>query len=192
MQILFADAGAGSRSPAIIGQGQIGFIVDARPIDRRRLLEDAAGIGGLQARRREAELRLEATQANLQRVLDLLGTQETRLAELAKQAEQAQRYRKLAAELRSTEALVLLARHADAAHLAADRRRLAAAQAATEQELRAEAAASLRRARAEAAARLPALRDAGGRAAGRGRGLARAAGEPARRRRSRGGAASRR
>ena len=157
VQILFADAGAGSRSPAIIGQGQIGFIVDSRPIDRRRLLEDAAGIGGLQARRREAELRLEATQANLQRVLDLLGTQETRLGELAKQAKQAQRYRKLAAELRSTEALVLLARHAAAAHVAAAAE-AAAAEAAAEQERRAEAAASLRRARAEAAARLPALR----------------------------------
>ena len=115
IQLLFADAGAGARSPAIIGQGQIGFIVDSRPIDRRRLLEDAAGIGGLQARRREAELRLEATQANLQRVLDLLGSQEARLADLAKQSRQAQRYRKLAAELRSTEALLLLARHQTAA-----------------------------------------------------------------------------
>ena len=97
IQLLFADAGAGSRSPAIIGQGQIGFIVDSRPVDRRRLLEEAAGIGGLQGRRREAELRLEATRANLQRVLDLLATQEARLAELTKQSRQAQRYRQLAA-----------------------------------------------------------------------------------------------
>ena len=118
VQLLFADAGAGARSPAIIGQGQIGFIVDSKATDRRRLLEDAAGIGGLQARRREAELRLEATQANLQRVLDLLATQEARLAELAKQSRQAQRYRKLAAELRGGEALLLLARHRLAASLA--------------------------------------------------------------------------
>ena len=119
VQLLFADAGAGSRSPAIVGQGQIGFIVDAKPADRRKLLEDAAGIGGLQARRREAELRLEATQANLQRVLDLLATQETRLAELAKQGRQAQRYRQLSAELRATEAQLLLARHVEASRRAA-------------------------------------------------------------------------
>lgn len=158
VQLLFADAGAGSRSPAIIGQGQIGFIVDAKPADRRRLLEDAAGIGGLQTRRREAELRLEATQANLQRVLDLLGAQEGRLAELQKQGRQAERYRKLAAELRESEALLLLARWAAAARLA---RELAEAEAAA---IREDAAASAnargaRERRAAAAAGLPDLRE---------------------------------
>ncbi len=118
VQLLFADAGAGSRSPAIVSQGQIGFIVDAKPGERRKLLEDAAGIGGLQSRRREAELRLEATRANLQRVMDLLGEQETRLAELTKQGRQAQRYRQLAAELRTAEAHLLLARYTEAARRA--------------------------------------------------------------------------
>ena len=158
VQLLFADAGAGSRSPAIVSQGQIGFIVDAKPADRRKLLEDAAGIGGLQARRREAELRLEATQANLQRVLDLLATQETRLAELAKQGRQAQRYRQLSAELRATEAQLLLGRHVEASRrAAAANERLAVLQG--EREAKATEAEQRRRVSAEAAARLPPERE---------------------------------
>lgn len=158
IQLLFADAGAGARSPAIIGQGQIGFIVDSKATDRRRLLEDAAGIGGLQSRRREAELRLQATQANLQRVLDLLTTQEARLAELGKQSRQAQRYRKLAAELRGGEVLLLLARYQLAASLA-EAAVAAVSAASTAQEQGLEAATTLRRKRVEAAARLPGLRE---------------------------------
>ena len=158
IQLLFADAGAGSRSPAIVGQGQIGFIVDAKASERRKLLEDAAGIGGLQTRRREAELKLEAARANLQRVLDLLGTQEARLGELRKQGRQAERYRKLAAELRQAEALLLLARHAAAADALA--RVTAEAQgAAAELEERGKAATALRAARDELAAALPGQRE---------------------------------
>ena len=159
VQMLFADAGAGARSPAIISQGQIGFIVDSKPADRRKLLEDAAGIGGLQARRREAELRLEATRANLQRVLDLLATQEARLAELAKQGRQAQRYRQLAAELRTTEAHLLLARHAEASRRATDANERVAALGAEHQRQEGTATAS-RQARADAAGGLPRLREA--------------------------------
>jgi chromosome segregation protein len=114
IQLLFADAGAGSRSAAVISQGQIGFIVDAKPQERRRLLEDGAGIGGLHGRRREAELRLMSTEQNLARIVDLLQEQEKRLAELARQNRQAERYRKIAADLRAGEALLLLARWADA------------------------------------------------------------------------------
>ena len=157
--MLFADAGAGSRSPAIISQGQIGFIVDSKPFDRRKLLEDAAGIGGLQARRREAELRLEATRANLQRVLDLLATQEARLAELSKQGRQAQRYRQLAAELRTTEAHLLLARHAEASRRATDANERVAALGA-EHRRQEGAVAACRQARAVAAGGLPRLREA--------------------------------
>ncbi len=114
VQLLFADAGAGTRSAAIIGQGQIGFIVDAKPQERRRLLEEAAGIGGLHGRRREAESRLEATGANLARVNDRLAELEKRGVELAKQAREAQRYRKLGEELRIAEALWLLGRWQEA------------------------------------------------------------------------------
>ena len=110
VQLLFSDAGAGTRSASIIGQGQIGFIVDSKPQERRRLLEEAAGIGGLHGRRREAESRLEATEANLARVNDRLAELEKRSADLAKQAREAQRYRKLGEELRLAEALWLLGR----------------------------------------------------------------------------------
>ena len=72
VQLLFADAASGARSAAIVSQGRIGALVDAKPPDRRRLLEEAAGIGGLQARRHEAELKLQAAEANLLRVQDLL------------------------------------------------------------------------------------------------------------------------
>ncbi|SNB70440.1 chromosome segregation protein [Arboricoccus pini] len=103
VQMLFADASAGARSAAIVGQGQIGLIVEARPDERRRLLEDAAGIGGLHARRREAELRLATTEANLGRLADLLTTRRQRLGELERQASQALRYRRLSARLRALE-----------------------------------------------------------------------------------------
>ena len=160
VQMLFADAGAGSRSPAIIGQGQIGFIVDSRPIDRRRLLEDAAGIGGLQARRREAELRLEATRANLQRVLDLLahpGDAAGRAGQAGPAGAALPQARGRAAQHRGPAAAGAPCRRRAGGRR---RQRRPWPQAAAEQERRAEAAASLRRARAEAAARLPALREA--------------------------------
>ena len=170
VQLLFADAGAGARSAAIVGQGQIGFIVDARPQDRRRLLEDAAGIGGLHGRRREAELRLQSTEQNLARIVDLLQGQEKRLAELVRQNRQAERYRQLAAEIRGSEALLLLARWVKARGLLAEAERtLAAAQATGERagsdlaSLRAardeqgRAVETLRASAAELAARIAAL-----------------------------------
>ena len=101
IQLLFADAGAGARSPAIIGQGQIGFIVDSRPIDRRRLLEDAAGIGGLQARRREAGAAAGSDPGQPAAGAGPPGAaRKPGWPSSAKQSRQAQRYRKLAAELR--------------------------------------------------------------------------------------------
>ena len=158
VQLLFADAGAGSRSAAVIGQGQIGFIVESKPQDRRRLLEEAAGIGGLHARRRDAEARLAATEANLLRVQDLLREQEARLAELERQDRQAERYRKLAAELRQTEAQYLLARVREAEG--------ACAAAATADETAREAVgataaglASMRRAREQLSGDLAAAKD---------------------------------
>jgi chromosome segregation protein len=159
VQLLFADAGSGARSPAIVGQGQIGFVVESKPQERRRLLEDAAGIGGLHGRRREAEAKLAATEANLRRVLDLLREQEARLAELERQDKQARRYREVSSELREVEQLYLLARHREAgAALRAAREGEQAAQAALDVAGTA-ATARLRRERGELAGRLPALRD---------------------------------
>jgi chromosome segregation protein len=110
VQLLFADAASGARSAAIVGQGQIGALLDAKPGDRRRLIEEAAGVGGLQARRHEAELKLQAAEANLVRVQDLLLALEEQHQSLCKQARQAERYRKLSAACRQTEAALLVGR----------------------------------------------------------------------------------
>src|SRR5512145_486731 len=72
VQILFADAATGARSPALVHQGRIGEIIQAKPEQRRRVLEDAAGVAGLHARRHEAELRLRAAEQNLLRVEDVV------------------------------------------------------------------------------------------------------------------------
>ena len=72
VQILFADAATGSRSSALVRQGQIGELISAKPQARRRIIEDAAGIAGLHSRRHEAELRLKASEANLERLSDVI------------------------------------------------------------------------------------------------------------------------
>jgi chromosome segregation protein len=110
IQLLFADAASGARSAAIVSQGRIGALVEAKPTDRRKLLEEAAGIGGLQARRHEAELKLQAAEANLLRVDDLLVTLDEQFLVLQKQAREAERYRKLSAQHRDTEAALLIGR----------------------------------------------------------------------------------
>ena len=110
IQLLFADAASGARSASIVSQGQIGALVEAKPLARRKLLEEAAGIGGLQARRHEAELKLQAAEANLLRVEDLLVTLAEQFQSLQKQARQAERYRKLQQQHRETEAALLLGR----------------------------------------------------------------------------------
>ncbi len=159
IQLLFADAGAGAKSPAIVGQGQVGFIVEAKPEERRRLLEEAAGIGGMHSRRREAELKLQATQANLERVTDQLGQLGTRRSALEKQAKEAERYKKLQAQIRALEAYLVRAR------ISAGRTALEAA-TQTLQEARSalgerrSLAAAAESAHASASGRLPGRRDA--------------------------------
>jgi chromosome segregation protein len=103
---LFADACTGSRSPALIYQGRIGEIIQARPDQRRRVLEEAAGISGLHARRHEAELRVKSGEHNLARVEDVIGQLASRVAGLKMQARQAVRYRSICEQLRRTEALL--------------------------------------------------------------------------------------
>ena len=105
VQLLFADAATGARSQALVQQGRIGEIISAKPQDRRRILEDAAGIAGLHGRRHEAELRLKQAESNLERLRDVLGQLGTQLANLRKQARHAQRYKELSAELRKCEAI---------------------------------------------------------------------------------------
>jgi chromosome segregation protein len=104
--MLFADASTGSRSPALVHQGRIGEIIQAKPEARRRVLEEAAGISGLHARRHEAELRLRAAEQNLARAEDVIGQLASQVAALKTQARQAVRYRNISSQVRRTEALL--------------------------------------------------------------------------------------
>lgn len=105
VKLLFEDAATGARSHALVRQGQIGEIVNAKPQARRRILEDAAGIAGLHTRRHEAELRLSAAEDNLERIGDLVGQMEAQLNSLKRQQRHADQYRALSAQLRQSEAL---------------------------------------------------------------------------------------
>src|ERR1043166_5655208 len=104
VQILFADASTGARSPALVHQGRIGEIIQAKPEQRRRVLEEAAGISGLHARRHEAELRLKAAETNLLRAEDVIGQLAAQMDGLKKQAKQAIRYRTVSNQVRKMEA----------------------------------------------------------------------------------------
>ena len=103
-QMFFADLSTGAHSPSIISQGRIGALVTAKPVDRRTILEEAAGISGLHARRHEAELRLGAAENNLKRADELRRQQEKQLAGLQKQAEEAAKYKFVSEEIKKIEA----------------------------------------------------------------------------------------
>ncbi|MEO8421754.1 MAG: AAA family ATPase, partial [Hyphomicrobium sp.] len=107
IKILFEDAATGARSPALVRQGQIGEIVNAKPEQRRRILEDAAGIAGLHSRRHEAELRLKATEANLARLSDVLGQLNSQVDSLKRQARAARRYKEISDDIRRQDALLM-------------------------------------------------------------------------------------
>jgi chromosome segregation protein len=107
VKVLFEDAATGARSPALVRQGQIGEIVNAKPEQRRRILEDAAGIAGLHTRRHEAELRLKAAEGNMERLSDVLGQLQSQAEALKRQARQARRYKDISGEIRSSEALLM-------------------------------------------------------------------------------------
>ena len=168
--VIFADASTGSRSPALVHQGRIGEIIQARPDQRRRVLEEAAGISGLHARRHEAELRLKAAEHNLTRVEYVIGQLATQVASLKTQARQAVRYRNVSEQVRRTDALLLHVRWtmakaelADTQRTKDDAVRLVAGRtgeqttAATRQAHAAAALPSLREAEARAAAGLQRL-----------------------------------
>ena len=148
----------GAHSPALVRQGQISELISAKPKARRRILEEAAGISGLYARRHDAELRLRATETNLDRLSDVIEQLATQLASLARQARQAERYRKIGAELRRTEGMLLYARwrEADAARADAENTLRAALTGLAQAE---SAAQNAVRAREEAEAKLDPLRE---------------------------------
>ena len=103
-QMFFADLSTGAHSPSMISQGRIGALVTAKPTDRRAILEEAAGISGLHVRRHEAELRLGAAENNLKRADELRRQQEKQLANLQKQAEEANKYKNISDEIKKIEA----------------------------------------------------------------------------------------
>ncbi len=158
VQLLFADASTGARSPALVRQGQISEIIAAKPQSRRRILEEAAGISGLHSRRHEAELRLRAAEDNLVRLEDVLREIDGQIDSLGRQAKQASRYRGLAADIRRAEALIAAIQHRDAREQAAQAERTlegAVREVAGRTAVQAEAA----KAQAIAAMLLPDLRE---------------------------------
>jgi chromosome segregation protein len=161
---LFADASTGSRSPALVHQGRIGEIIQAKPEQRRRVLEEAAGISGLHARRHEAELRLKAAESNLLRVEDVVKQLAGQIDALKRQARQAIRYRNVSAEVRKVEATLFHLRWLGANAEVKD------SEQAKDLSVRAVAEATIAQAEAgrgreEASAGVPPLREAEARAA---------------------------
>ena len=106
VQLLFADASTSARSTSIVSQGRIGAITQAKPEDRRMVLEEAAGILGLQARRHEAELKIKSAESNLLRVEDVIKTYEEQLTILKKQSKEAERFRSISTLIKNAEASV--------------------------------------------------------------------------------------
>ncbi|MFL0356126.1 chromosome segregation protein SMC [Erythrobacter sp. GH1-10] len=161
--LTFADAATGAHSPALVSQGKIAQVIAAKPAERRKMLEEAAGISGLHVRRKDAESKLRSTEANLARLEDLMAGLDSQMASLRRQAKQAERYKKLSDQITVAEARLLFARWRDAAHAAKEARkaaedaeaRVAAAQEASKaaQKEQGEAAAKLAEARDELADR---------------------------------------
>jgi len=132
VQMLFADASTGAHSPALVGQGKISELINAKPKARRRILEEAAGISGLYQRRHEAELKLKGAETNLTRVDDVVEQLDSQLNTLTRQVRQAARYREIGEQLRHAEGLLLYGRwkEAEAARLAAEQALTEASKAA--------------------------------------------------------------
>lgn len=158
VQMLFADASTGAHSPALVRQGQISELINAKPKARRRILEEAAGISGLYQRRHEAELKLNGAEQNLVRVDDVVEQLAAQLASLARQARAAARYREIAEELRRAEGMLLWRRWREA-----DEARLTTVNMLAERLRHAAKAEALTRAaataRTEAEEALPPLRE---------------------------------
>ena len=159
VQLLFADASTGARSPSMVGQGRIGELISAKPQSRRALLEEAAGISGLHSRRHEAELRLRAAETNLERLDDVVGQLESQLESLKRQARQANRYRNLSGEIRKTEGLLFHLRWVATKESEAEAES-ALAKLTAEMGDKAKAQAELAKEEAILASKLPGLREA--------------------------------
>lgn len=106
IQLIFADASTGANSPALVRQGQISELIGSKPQNRRRLLEEAAGISGLNTRRHEAELKLRGAESNLERLAEVSGEVERQLESLKRQARKAKKHQALSEQITAFEALL--------------------------------------------------------------------------------------
>jgi chromosome segregation protein len=164
VQILFADASTGARSPALVHQGRVSEIIQAKPEARRRVLEEAAGVAGLHARRHEAELRLKAAEHNLERLEDVIGQLAQQIEALKRQARQAVRYRNVSGQVRRAEAMLFHLRFVAANQEVAEAERAKDASIRLVAE-RTGAQAEASKLQAMVVAALPALREAEAKAA---------------------------
>ncbi|ANI77952.1 chromosome segregation protein SMC [Sphingobium sp. EP60837] len=144
ISLIFADAATGPHSPALVSQGRIAAVIAARPQERRAMLEEAAGISGLHVRRKDAEQKLRAAEANLVRLDEILTDMEARASSLRRQAKAAERYIKLSEQIRVAEGRVIFARWREAAASAdAARKEAAEAESAVSGAQEAQAAAAV-------------------------------------------------
>ncbi|MGH6746755.1 chromosome segregation protein SMC [Novosphingobium sp.] len=158
VSLVFADAATGAHSPALVSQGRIAAVIAAKPAERRAMLEEAAGIAGLHVRRKDAEQKLRATEANLSRLEDLMAGLDKQVAGLRRQAKAAERYTALSDQIRLAEARLVFARWRDAAE-AADAARKEAQGAEAGVSAAQEAAKQAQDAQAKAAEALVEARD---------------------------------
>ena len=110
VQILYADIAIGSRSNAIVDQGQVGKIINSKAQERRQILEEAAGISGIHARKHESELKLKSTETNLNKLEEIITNEVSRLKELSRESNQATRYKNISENIRKLEAIILYQR----------------------------------------------------------------------------------
>lgn len=106
VQLIFADASTGANSPSLVRQGQISELIGSKPQNRRRILEEAAGIAGLNTRRHEAELKLRAAETNLERLSEVSAEVERQLESLKRQARKARKYKALSVKITAFEAFL--------------------------------------------------------------------------------------
>ena len=165
-QLLFADLQTGARSTAIVSQGRVSAMIAAKPVERRMILEEAAGITGLHSRRHEAELRLKAAETNLERLEDVMTALAGQMQGLKRQARQATRYRNISGHIQQTEAILLHLRWTEAEATLSEARRDRNAIAEQVDNLT-RAAAELSKRSAEAGTSLPTLRQTEAEAAAR-------------------------
>lgn len=158
VQLLFADAATGAHSPALVSQGRIGSLINAKPQDRRAILEEAAGISGLHSRRKDAESRLRGAESNLVRVHDVVQAMESQINSLKRQARQAVRYRNISGDIRRADASLMFLRWKQASEQVIDLERKLREAESAEADITGRVA-SISKEQIEIAAALPPLRD---------------------------------